>query len=308
MGQKKYRTSKKIEPTHDWIDAVAAFEDDLYRRKRANNTVSSYRSCLNAFVSFYCNDLQKPGPYIMRLQDTDFKAFIDYLRYDRRLSPATVNRHVAALRSFAVFLLANGRHRQLIAQNLITYRVKPPEKSALDRKDVTQLLKSVNLNRRNSLRDFAILQLFLQCGLRVSEITRLLRDDIIINKTSGKIEVRNEKGQQDRTIPLNNTARLALRKYLDSRGPGSGIEPVFISEQRQKLSVASVQYLMKKYLCTAGREDLSAQDLRRHFAQVFYKRSKNLIATQQVLGHRDVNTTTRYRGLKSNGTVLYAKP
>jgi site-specific recombinase XerD len=51
---------------------------------------------------------------------------------------------------------------------------------------------------------------------------------------------------------------------------------------------------MKKYLFIAGREDLSAQDLRRHFAQKFYQRSGNLPATQQVLGHRDINTTARY--------------
>jgi site-specific recombinase XerD len=60
------------------------------------------------------------------------------------------------------------------------------------------------------------------------------------------------------------------------------------------LSIAAVQYLIKKYLAFAGREDLSTHDLRHHFALNFYARSGKLTATQQVLGHRDINTTSRY--------------
>jgi site-specific recombinase XerD len=183
----------------------------------------------------------------------------------------------------------------MIARDLKTYRIdsskmEPP----LSKPEVRRLVTAVDLNGRNGLRDFAILQLFLECGLRVSELVSLMRDDVTLHKNAGKVRVRNEKGHQERTIPLNTTVRHALEDYLNGRGPVSGEAPLFISERRQQLSIASVQYLIKKYLSFAGREDLSTHDLRRHFAIKFYAQSGKLTATQQVLGHRDINTTARY--------------
>ncbi len=300
MITKKHQTiGKKKEPLKgasagDWADGVAAFENDLYRRNCANATVATYRSCLKMFAAFYRGELGKPGPYVARLQETDLKAFIDHLRYHRKLSATSINRYISALRAFANFIHINGRHRKMVAQHLKTYRVDTKEPVDLSQQERRRLIKAVDLDGRNGLRDFAILQIFLQCGLRVSELVRLSRDDVIIHKTVGRILVRNEKGHQARTIPLNRTARQAIQKYLDSRGPDTGTGPLFVSERRRRLSIASVQYLIKKYLCIAGRDDLSAQDLRCHFAQSFYDRCKNLIATQQVLGHRNINTTAQY--------------
>jgi site-specific recombinase XerD len=292
LNQKK--NLLKDSSADDWVDGTAAFENDLYRRNRSDATVVTYRSCLKNFADYYRQELKKPGPYIARLQETDLQAFIEYLRYDRRLSALSINRYVAALRAFAQFILVSGRHREMVAKHLKTYRADASKPVDLSRQERRRLVAAVDLNGRNGLRDLAILQIFLQCGLRVSELVRLSRDDVIIRKTVGKIQVRNEKGRQDRTVPLNKTARQAIQGYLDLRGPGAGNEPLFASERRRRISIAAVQHLIKKYLCIAGREDLSVQDLRRHFARSFYERSGKLTATQQVLGHRDINTTARY--------------
>jgi site-specific recombinase XerD len=84
----------------DWADGVAAFENDLYRRNCSHATVITYRSCLNTFAKFYRHDLQKPSPYIARLQETDLKTFIDHLRYDRKLSATSLRGSPAGLCSF----------------------------------------------------------------------------------------------------------------------------------------------------------------------------------------------------------------
>ena len=80
-------------------------------------------------------------------------------------------------------MLARGWHRRLVARDLKTYRVdsskmEPP----LSKSEVRRLVTSVNLNGRNGPRDLAILQLFMQCGLRVSELVRLLRGDVIVHR------------------------------------------------------------------------------------------------------------------------------
>jgi site-specific recombinase XerD len=73
-----------------------------------------------------------------------------------------------------------------------------------------------------------------------------------------------------------------------------GSEPLFVSERRRRISVASVKSLTKKYLCAAGRPDLSAHSLRHHFGTSLYARSGKLTVVQEALGHRDIATTARY--------------
>lgn len=278
-----------------WEEVLAAFEDDLFRRGRSDHTVSTYAYAMRGFGAFYCNELQKPGPYVARIQETDLQTFIGHLRHECHLSASSVNRYIAALRAFSAFILAKGWHRRVVARDLKPYRVhlsrRPPP---LSKSEVHRLVAAVNLNGRNGLRDLAILQLFLQCGLRISELVRLLRDDVILYKSVAKLRVRNEKGRQERMIPLNMSVRQAIEGYLNSIGPLAGAAPLFLSERRQPLSIAGVQYLIKKYLSFAGRQDLSTHDLRHHFALSFYAKSGKLTATQEVLGHRDINTTARY--------------
>lgn len=250
---------------------------------------------MKAFAFFYRDRLHKPGPHVALLQETDLQAFVNHLRYDRHLTATSVNRHIAALRAFSSFLLAKGWHRHLVARDLKTYRVSRSEhEQPLSTEEVRRLVTAVNLNGRNGPRDLAILRLFLQCGLRVSELVHLSRDDAIIRKSVAKLRVRSEKGRQERILPLNKAARQALEDYLERRGSVAGSDPLFVSERGRRISIPSVQYLVKKYLCFAGREDLSTHDLRHHFALRFYAQSGKLTATQKVLGHSDINTTARY--------------
>ena len=288
--------TKKIPLNHDsWDEAIAAFESDLYRRNQSEATIKTYGACLNIFFHFYRDHLKKPGPYVARLQETDFNAFIDYLRHDRHLSASSVNRHIAALRSFSKFVFSKRLHRSLLTNGLKTYRVRAKEDvPRLSKPEVRRLVTAVDLNGRNGYRNLAILQLFLQCGLRVGELVRLSRDNVTLHKTTGSVRVRDEKETAERDIPLNITVRRALLDYLDIRGPITGNDPLFVSERQRRISVAAVQYMIKRILCLAGREDLSTHDLRHHFAIEFYSRSGKLTATQQVLGHRDINTTARY--------------
>lgn len=285
----------KVPLPESWDEAVAAFKNDLYRCGRSESTVITYASALKAFACFYRDHLKKPGPHVALMQETDIQAFVNFLRYDRHLTATSVNRHIAALRAFSGFLLEKGWHPRLVARDIKTCRISRSEhEPPLSTEEVRRLVSAINLNGRNGHRDLAILQLFLQCGLRVSELVHLSRDDVIIQKTVARLRVRSEKGREERTVPLNKTARQAIEDYIERRGPVAGSDPLFVSERGRRISVPSVQYLVKKYLCFAGREDLSTHDLRHHFALRFYAQSGKLTATQKVLGHSDINTTARY--------------
>ncbi len=278
-----------------WHEVTAAFENDLFRKNQSDATITTYGACLNVFRNFYLHHLNKPGPYVARLQETDLTTFIDYLRHERKLTAASINRYIAALRSFSKFLFVNKLHRHPLTNSLKTHRVQTePYVARFSKAEIRRLVTAIDLNGRNGYRNLAIVQLFLQCGLRVGELVRLSRDDVTLHKTTGKVRIRGEKERGDRVIPLNKTVRHALWQYLDTRGPVAGHDPFFISERQNRMSVPAVQYMIKRCLSLAGRDDLSANDLRHHFASEFYARSGKLTATQQVLGHRDINTTARY--------------
>jgi integrase/recombinase XerC len=278
-----------------WDDVVAAFQEELFRKNRSQETISAYTSTLKQFGIFYQEQLKKTGPYVLRLQETDLYAFIDYLRSTRYRALSSVNRAVATLHVFCHFIVEMRWHKRNIAKDLKTYRVgQRPEPKQLSSKEIRQLITSVNLNGRNGYRDLAILQLFLQCGLRVGEVSRLSVRDAEIHKTAGRLKVHDEKTRSERTMPLNASARSALQTYLDNRGEVSGSDPLFLSERNKRISTKTVQYLIKRYLCAIGRSDLSVHDLRHHFAMKFYNRVGKLTALQQVLGHRSITTTARY--------------
>lgn len=160
--------------------------------------MTTYGSCLQNFALYYRRELQKPGPYVARLHENDLKAFIDHIQYDRRLSASSVNRYITALCAFSSFILLKRWHRRLLSRGLKRYRIdtnSPP--ASLSRREVRRMISAVDEKSRNGPRNLALLQLMLQCGLRVGEIVRLSRDDVTIHQTVGRLRVRAAKPEQE---------------------------------------------------------------------------------------------------------------
>lgn len=283
-------------PPADWDSVLAAFEAWLAGKGRSESTHANYTRALREFGGFYRDGLGKPGPHPQRLQPTDLHAYVDYLQEKRLLSFASINLRISALKTFARFLLETRWNRRDIAREVRTFgAVAPPPAKRLTREETRRFLASVNLNARNGPRDLAILQLFLQCGLRLGELARLLIDDAALGEASGHLRIRDRKTRSERLVPLNASARKALRDYLATRGGAPpGEEPLFLSERGQRISPKSVQHLVKKHLAAAGRADLSVHGLRHHFASTLYDRTRDLTALQELLGHRRIATTARY--------------
>jgi integrase/recombinase XerD len=278
-----------------WTEIVLEFEEYLFHLGRSRNSIDSYGLALKRFGHFYRTELKKTGPYVPKLQETDLQAFVDYLRSTQYLAASTVNTRIAALRSFTRFALEKRLHRRDIARGLKTFFIQPsPKNDRLTKGEIRRLVTAVNLNARNGLRDLAIIQLLLQCGLRVNEVHSLCIDDVVINKKDGRIRVRDEKTRSERILPLNASARSACRKYLVMRGDAAGKEPLFLSQHGERLAIKSIKHLVKKYLCMAGRPDLSARDLRHNLGRGLYEETKDITTVQHMLGHRSIATTIRY--------------
>ena len=154
------------------------------------------------------------------------------------------------------------------------------------------LLKSVT--GKNKERDYCILILFLNCGLRLSELVGINLSDI----KDDSLTVLG-KGNKERTVYLNNACREAISEYLKVR-PTDGLKDknaLFISGQKNRIYFKTVQYTVKKYLAMAGIDTtkFSTHKLRHTAATLMYKYGHvDIKALQEILGHEQLNTTQIY--------------
>ncbi len=202
-------------------------------------------------------------------------------------------RKVSALRSFFRYLTDKAHileHNPL--QNLEYPTIRRSLPKYLTVSESKRLLEVVDGPFRE--RDYCILMLFLNCGLRVSELVGLNTTDIV----GGQIRVLG-KGNKERILYLNEACIDAISAYLPHRlAPRHGESPtaLFVSRNRNRMRKTTVEHMVKKYITAAGLdpEKFSAHKLRHTAATMMYQNGVDIRTLQDVLGHENVNTTMIY--------------
>ena len=213
--------------------------------------------------------------------------------------PRTRARKVAALRSYFKYLYS---HEHLIDENPAADLESPKAKVDLPKfltvDESLALLASVDGPYKE--RDYCILMLFLNCGLRVSELVGINFSDI----TDNMLRVRG-KGNKVRILHLNAGTREAIDRYLPTRIEPDNIassDALFISRHRDRMSVQTVKAMVNKYLNRAGLayKDCSAHKLRHTAATLMYQNGVDIRTVQEFLGHENVSTTMIYTHLANS--------
>ena len=168
----------------------------------------------------------------------------------------------------------------------------------LDESERAQLLKTL-ADRKSAERDYMIADLFLNTGLRLSELHALNISDVAGEKT---LIVQNGKGGKTREVPLNTIVRSHINQYLIWKAKhNEGIlseDPLFVSRNGFRLSKRPIQRLMKKWYRMAGlKPNFVVHSLRHSFATRLYQKSRNIRAVQELLGHNRLDTTMVYTGI-----------
>ena len=286
---------KDIVAPKSWEDLVSSFEEDLLRKGRSENCSAAYVLTIKQFATFCSKNGRHEKPRVFRLQEKDLNEFFEYLKVSRCLSQNSLNRSISALKAFSVYLLEKEWNRKDIAKDL--RRSVVPVKTNYKRitaKEIQKMQESVKLNFRYGLRDLVIMQLFLRCGLLVNEVAALSCDDVILSANKSFIRVHSGKNGAYREVPVKAPLRNLLERYLSTRGTTERGEPLFLSNRGVRISMQSLKYIAKKYLCLAGRPDLTPSDLRHNFALTTYEKTNDLHLVKELLGHKNISTTSRY--------------
>jgi integrase/recombinase XerC len=274
---------------HPW---VASFLKALAREDIASVTVRGYRSDLGLFAAWY------DGHPIEKLTASDLAHFRQYLSRERAMKPASVNRKLEALRRFCRWAHTTGKLRTNAAAELKLARApRATRPKGLLAPEVHGLLRAAGQSRRTlARRNYAVVQLLLQAGLRVAEAAALRIEDLEIRDRQGRVHIRG-KGNKERYVPLNATARRALQAYLGEREETGTRDPVFLSDTGAALSVRSIQHLISELARRAPitRMAVSAHTLRHTFALGYLKQNPGkLVELATLLGHESLDTTAIY--------------
>ena len=254
--------------------------------------------------------------FVRSISVTDVYAFLNYLARDRvksqrsrrsdyGLSATSRARKVATIRSFYKYLTTKVK---LLEQNPMQDLDSPKSRRGLPKflslDECMQLLASID--GKHVERDFCIITLFLNCGLRISELIGLnltdMRGDYI--RVLGK-------GNKERIIYLNEACIEAVNNYLPVRELMASKEKsaLFVSRQGNRISRSTVHHAVKKYLLMAGLDSTqySSHKLRHTAATLLLQNGVDVRTLQEVLGHDHLNTTQIYTHVDNNELRLAAK-
>ena len=244
--------------------------------------------------------------FVKKVTLTDIYAYMTYLSRDRvlhqnsdvsdyGLNAASRARKIATIRSFYNYLV-NKAHLLDVnpCKDLDSPKIKKTLPKYLTLDESVQLLQSVDGQNRE--RDYCILTIFLNCGLRISELCGLDLQDI----QDDALRVLG-KGNKVRIVYLNDACRAAIEAYMPIRNAEkpkiSGERAMFLSRLGTRLSVKTVQWMVKKYLGEAGLEykNYSTHKLRHTAATLMYQSGDvDIRVLKDILGHEQLNTTQIY--------------
>jgi integrase/recombinase XerC len=275
-----------MSPISSGLEAgLAQFLSDLHARNLSPHTITAYRTDLQQFLIY----LSESNGAVVRweqVERADITAYLTALAARNRTG-MTRARKLASLRECLKFLVARGQISSSPAERIGIPKKERKARVFLRPDEYTRLLSAAG----GHARDYCILQLFLQTGIRVSELVQLRLGDLDLEGHSLTIA---GKGQKERVLDLERKGLQALKNYLAQR-PQVLDDHLFLSYQGTGISDRGVKKLVEKYRQQAGiTKPISCHSLRHTFATYKAERGVSAFQIQQWLGHSSVTTSQIY--------------
>ncbi len=272
---------------------IGKFVEELRRQNVSEHTIRNYQSDLEQFLAYLTPPDGEPPP----LKSVDLLLLREWLGglYDHHLSPTTLRRKVAALRSWFKFLMRQGVVQVNTARLLRLPKAPKKLPRVMSEAQANELLDQVaanKLERLDAVRDTAIFELLYGCGLRVSELVGLNLEDLDLNQ--GWLRVRG-KGRKQRQVPVVGKAARALERYLAERKPPAGERAVFLNCRGSRLTDRGARLIVGLYAALlGGGSSLHPHSFRHAYATHLLSAGADLRSIQELLGHARLSTTQKY--------------
>jgi site-specific recombinase XerD len=262
--------------------ALNLFTGALAKKGKSTNTIVAYKGDINQLINFLKTQEVSAVDTISSVHIEGFKKDLINNNYTAK----SVSRKLNSIKNFFSFLVAEGT----LAKDPST-EVKHPKYE----NDVPKILKPLEYRSlrdacRNDIRSTAIVELMLQSGLRIKEIENLKLENIRDND----IFIESYESHSSRVVPLNNSAKTALKKYIDEGRYQTKSKNVFVTKTGRHLLARNIRSLLNRYFDKADIKGVKVNDLRNTFIVFQLKSGVPIDVVSQVVGHKRISTTEKY--------------
>lgn len=278
--------SLKDNPVHS--DLLAQFEEYLVAMDLSPVTIVNYLADLRSFVQWWTDTRGEDMPLLGAAADDIRRYRRDMVR--RGWAPATINRRLQGIRKFFDFVITTG----LLAANPAAEVSRVDEQRTAPSRILSQaeldrlLVATRSSNGGQSRRDYALLQVLVETGIKVSELVDLRLEDVELSSDEGYLLVGDSLATGGRCLPIGPEVCAALRDYLRVRSPAPGVTHLFLNREGRPLSPRTIHRLVSTYARVAGLTGVSAHTLRRSFAYAAIEQGEDPQAVARLLGLRSV--------------------
>lgn len=262
--------------------ALTSFTDALTLKGKSTNTIVAYKGDINQLINFLKSRNITDINAVNGSQLEDFKKDLIKNNYTAK----SVSRKLNSIKNFFSHLTAAGT---------ITLDPSSEIKHPKYENDLPKILKPIEYRSlrdacRNDIRATAIVELMLQAGLRIKEIENLKMENVSV----GEIFIENYESHPARTVPLNNSAKSALTRYLEEVRVATKTKNVFITKTGRHLLARNIRSLLNRYFDKADIKGVKVNDLRNTFIVYQLKSGVPIDVVSQVVGHKRISTTEKY--------------
>jgi integrase/recombinase XerD len=272
----------------DFIDYVR------FEKLLSKNTIESYSRDITKFKDY----LKQYG--IKDFEDLSHEQILKFLEelFDTQ-NDASVSRILSTLRNFYKFLLRTDKIKKNPFSKIKNPKLPKKDISILNQEEVKKFLDIIPSSTAFQLRDRAMFELLYSCGLRVSEIINLRLSDIDIEEELIRFV---GKGNKERIVPLSNTSKGYLQKYINAARYKIEREKkndfVFLNKNGNRITRQGLWKTLKKYSDRSGiKKNIYPHIFRHSFATHMLEEGADLRIVQELLGHSSISTTEIYTNL-----------
>lgn len=270
----------------DFTSTLSLFEKNLEQKGRSKSTITAYRRDLDQLVSF----LKKNK--ISQWSETNnriLEKYFQLLQQETELTPKTISRKINSTKTFFKFLISI---KQVDSDHSIN--IKHPKIQRQVPRVLSPLeYKALRDTARSNIRLFTMIEMLLQTGMRIGELSRLEKKDI--NEKVSQIKIKAYSSYPERSIPVNPSLSEALTNYMRSKQYMSMKSKfVFFTRTGNKILIRNIRSTINNAFKSTGIKDATVNDLRNTFIIFQLENGLKLDLLAEIVGHKRQTTTEHY--------------
>jgi len=280
---------KKTNNLNSLEKALEKFLARLKNENRSNNTIIAYQNDIRQLIAFLG---KKKISSIPDVTQDHIEKFKKHLTVDQKYTNKTVSRKLNSLKSFFRFLV----NSQVIKKDPAVAVPHPKITPKLPRILLSLEYRALRDACRDDNRTYAIVELMLQAGLRISEVANLELNDI----QEDKLIIKPYESHPNRVVPLNRAAQEAIKRYINERPDTKKSQNLFITKNGHPLLIRNIRNSINRYFKIAGIKNAYVNNLRDTFVVNQLGAGIPLNVISKIIGHKRVSSTEKYLSLIKN--------